>query len=217
VEALFADDAGARAMAGDIADPADCAAAVAAAVEAFGGLDGLSHNAGIQRYGSAADTPDETWDEVIAVNLTGAFNLSRAALAELRRSRGSIVFMGSVQSLASQKNVAAYTASKHGLLGLARSIAMDFAEEGVRCNLVAPGAVKTPMLDWAVSLADRPAEVWSTLNSMHPLGRVARPEEVAEVALFLLSPRAAFVTGEVVRVDGGMLSQIAGSPREVER
>lgn len=214
---LFRDFPTARAFNGDITRPQDCLAAVDLALSAFGGLDGLSHNAGIQRYGSAEDTSDEIWNEVIAVNLTGAFNMARAALPELRKRRGSLVFMGSVQSLASQQNVAAYTASKHGLLGLAKSIAMDFAADGVRSNMVAPGAVKTPMLDWAVSLADDPDAVWSTLHGMHPMGRVATAEEVAEVALFLLSDKAAFVTGEVIRVDGGLLSQIAGTPKEVER
>ncbi|MDE0531822.1 MAG: SDR family oxidoreductase [Albidovulum sp.] len=216
VEDAFADRPGALRLIGDVARGEDCEAAVARTLDSFGTLDGLSHNAGIQRYGSAQNTSDEIWNEVISVNLTGAFNLARAALPAIRENRGSLVFMGSVQSLASQQNVAAYTASKHGLLGLSRSIAMDFAIEGVRSNVVAPGAVKTPMLDWAVSLADDPSEVWSTLNAMHPLGRVAGPEEIAEVALFLLSRKASFVNGEVVRVDGGLLSQIAGTPRKVE-
>ena len=215
IEDAFGHRSGALCLIGNVARREDCEAAVARTVESFGTLAGLSHNAGIQRYGSAQDTSDEIWNEVISVNLTGAFNLSRAALPAIRESRGSIVFMGSVQSLASQQNVAAYTASKHGLLGLSRSIAMDFAAEGVRSNVVAPGAVKTPMLDWAVSLADDPGEVWSTLNGMHPLGRVADPEEIAEVALFLLSRKASFVNGEVVRVDGGLLTQIAGTPRKV--
>ncbi len=202
---------------GDVASALDCRQAVGSTIQIFGSIDGLSHNAGIQRYGSAQDTTDEIWNEVIAVNLTGAFNLARASLAEIRRNRGSLVFMGSVQSLASQQNVAAYTASKHGLLGLSRSIAMDFAAEGVRSNVVAPGAVKTPMLDWAVSLADDPGEVWETLHGMHPPGRVAEPREIAEVVMFLLSDKASFVNGEVVRVDGGLLAQIAGTPRKVEQ
>jgi len=110
--------------------------------------------------------------------------------------------------------MAAYTASKHGLLGLVRSMAMDFARQGVRVNMVAPGAVQTPMLDWAFSLADEPDAVWGVLKDMHPMGRVARSEEVASVVAFLLSEDAGFVTGEVVRVDGGLLAQIAGSPKD---
>ena len=201
---------------GDVSDLESCRDAVARTVERFGGLDGVSHNAGIQRYGTAQDTDVEVWNEVIAVNLTGGFNIAKAALPEIRKSKGSFAFMGSVQGLATQKNVAAYTAAKHGLLGLSRSIAMDFAAEGVRSNVVAPGAVRTPMLEWSVSLADDPDAVWQTLQHMHPLGRIGRPEEIANVALFLLSDEASFVTGEVVRVDGGLLTQIAGTPRDVE-
>lgn len=211
---LSADRARAVTVTGDVACADDCERAVELALDTFGRLDGLSHNAGIQRYGTGEDTSDAIWDEVLSVNLTGAFRMARAALPHLRKAHGSLVFMGSVQSLASQKNVAAYTASKHGLLGLTRSIAMDFAHEGVRSNMVAPGAVKTPMLDWAVSLADDADAIWQTLDGMHPPGRVAQAHEVAEVVLFLLSDRASFVNGEVVRVDGGMLSQIAGTPRQ---
>lgn len=199
---------------GSVTDPAACAYAVAQGVARFGAVSGMSHNAGIQRYGTAADTTDDTWHEVISVNLTGAFNIAKAALPHIAATRGSVVFMGSVQSLASQKNVAAYTASKHGLLGLVRSMAMDFAARGVRVNMVAPGAVHTPMLDWAVSLSDTPDAVWDTLNTMHPMGRVARPDEIASVVTFLLSDAAGFVTGEVIRVDGGLLSQIAGTPKD---
>ncbi|MBO6604550.1 MAG: SDR family oxidoreductase [Roseicyclus sp.] len=199
---------------GSVTDPAACEHAVRAGIAAFGGLSGVSHNAGIQRYGTAADTDPELWNEVLSVNLTGAFNIARAALPQVLDARGAIVFMGSVQSLASQRNVAAYTASKHGLLGLVRSMAMDFAERGVRVNMVAPGAVQTPMLDWAVSLADAPDQVRDVLNGMHPLGRVARAEEVAAVVSFLLSDDASFITGETVRVDGGLLTQIAGTPKD---
>lgn len=199
---------------GSVASLEDCQAAVDAAVEKFGGLDGVSHNAGIQRYGSALDTSTELWDEVIATNLTGGFLVAQASLPQVRPRCGSYVFMGSVQSLATQQNVAAYTAAKHGLLGLARSMAMDFAADGVRANVVAPGAVKTPMLEWAVSLSDDQDGLWDVLNGMHPLGRVARPEEIAAVVAFLLSDKASFITGEVIKVDGGLLTQIAGTPKK---
>jgi len=199
---------------GSVADQATCAAAVTACVDAFGQLDGLSHNAGIQRYGTAAETTLAGWAEVIDTNLNSAFYLCRAALPELCKTRGAIALMGSVQSLASQANVAAYTTAKHGLVGLAHSIAVDFAKLGVRCNTVAPGSVDTPMLRSVVALSDNPDAVWDEINGMHPIGRPAEPSEIANLVAFLLSDAASIITGEVIRADGGLMSLIGGSPTE---
>ncbi|MGD9631320.1 MAG: SDR family NAD(P)-dependent oxidoreductase [Pyrinomonadaceae bacterium] len=188
-------------------------AAIRSAAEAFGSIDSLVVSAGIQRYGTAVTTEEGQWDEVMSVNLKGAWNAARASIPYIRNQGGTIVNVSSVQALASQQNVLAYTASKHGLIGLTRSMAMDFAKEGIRVNAVCPGTVDTPMLQWAASLDPDPDSVYEACNAMHPIGRIAQPREVAEVIAFLAHDSSSFVTGAVWTVDGGLLTQIGGVPK----
>lgn len=197
----------------DVAKFDDVKTAVDATHASFGSVDAVVVSAGIQRYGTAVTTDDEQWDEVLDVNLRGAWNAARAAIPYMRENGGSIVNVSSVQALASQQNVLAYTISKHGLIGLTRSIAMDFAAEGIRANAVCPGTVDTPMLKWAASLDPDPQSVYDACNAMHPLGRIAQPREIAEVVVFLAHESASFVTGAVWTVDGGLLTQIGGVPK----
>jgi NAD(P)-dependent dehydrogenase (short-subunit alcohol dehydrogenase family) len=196
----------------DVSLPNDPEKAVAAHLARFGTLDCVVNSAGIQRYGNLETTTEDGWDEVMNINLKGAFRVAKASLPALRVSRGNIVLVASVQSFASQQNVTAYTVSKHGLIGLVKSAAVDYAREGIRINCVCPGTVDTPMLHWAASLAANPADVMDTVNRIHPLGRIAQASEVAEVILFLASPRASFVTGSAYLVDGGLLLPIGGAP-----
>jgi NAD(P)-dependent dehydrogenase (short-subunit alcohol dehydrogenase family) len=197
----------------DVSDIDAVRSAVKKTADAFGRIDSLTVSAGIQRYGNAVTTTDDQWDEVLTVNLRGAWNAARSVIPYLRSAGGTIVNVSSVQALASQQNVLAYTVSKHGLLGLTRSIAMDFARENIRANAVCPGTVDTPMLKWAASLDPNPRSVYEACNQMHPLGRIAQPREIAEVVAFLAHESSSFVTGAVWTVDGGLLTQIGGVPQ----
>jgi NAD(P)-dependent dehydrogenase (short-subunit alcohol dehydrogenase family) len=156
--------------------------AIEETVKKFGKINIVSNNAGIQRYGTVETTPENEWDEVMNVNLKSVYLICHHAVPFLKKTKGSVVNMTSVQAFATQRNVAAYTTSKHALIGLTRSMAIDFARDGVRVNCVAPGTVDTPMLKWAASLDENPAAVYDTCNQMHPLGRIASPKEVAEVS-----------------------------------
>lgn len=198
----------------DVSDFAAVETAVQNAHKAFGKINSLVVSAGIQRYGTAVTTSDEQWEEVLNVNLKGAWNAARASIPFLQESGGgTIVNVSSVQAHASQQNVLAYTVSKHGLLGLTRSMAMDFAKDNIRVNCVCPGTVDTPMLKWAASLDPNPQSVYDACNAMHPIGRIAQPREIAEVAAFLAHESSSFVTGAIWNVDGGLLTQIGGVPK----
>lgn len=198
----------------NVANAEDVLRAVDVTAASFGSIDSLIVSAGVQRYGTAVTTDDDGWDEVLNVNLRGAWNAARAVIPHLKAAGGgSIVNISSVQALASQQNVLAYTVSKHGLIGLTRSMAMDFARDKIRSNAVCPGTVDTPMLKWAAALDPDPQSVYDACNAMHPIGRIAQPQEIAEVAAFLAHERASFVTGAVWTVDGGLLTQIGGVPQ----
>jgi NAD(P)-dependent dehydrogenase (short-subunit alcohol dehydrogenase family) len=197
----------------DVSQPQQMQDAISETRTTFGPIDILVVSAGIQRYGNALTTDEDQWAEVMGVNLNGAWYAAKFCLPDMLGRGGSIVNIASVQSLASQFNVLAYTVSKHALIGLTRSMAMDFAAEKVRVNAVCPGTVDTPMLHWAASLDPNPQSVYDTCARMHPLGRIARPEEVGEVVAFLAHDSASFVTGAVWTVDGGLLTLIGGTPR----
>lgn len=180
-------------------------------VAQFGGIDILVNNAGIQRYGSVTTVSEAEWDEVLNVNLKSAFLVSKFAIPEMiKRGGGAIVITGSVQSVSAQRNSVHYVVSKHGLLGLTRSIALDYAQQNIRANCVLPGAIDTPMLRWAASLDPHPEKVLAACDKLHALGRMGKAEEVARVIAFLASDAASFMTGSAVMVDGGLLVPAGG-------
>jgi NAD(P)-dependent dehydrogenase (short-subunit alcohol dehydrogenase family) len=203
---------GGLAVQADVSLDGDCARTVAAAVDRFGRVDVLVNSAGIQRYGDVVDTTPADWDEVIAVNLRSAYLMSHHAIPHLAATgSGAVVHVSSVQALAAQRGVAAYAASKGALVALTHAMAVDHAP-AVRVNAVLPGSVDTAMLRASArTFADDEDQALTDWGAMHPLGRVARAEEVAEVVAFLCSPRASFVTGSIVRADGGLMSRIPGT------
>jgi meso-butanediol dehydrogenase / (S,S)-butanediol dehydrogenase / diacetyl reductase len=207
-----ADEVGGRAVAGDTADPEHVAEAVSIAREAFGGLDIVVANAGVGFGGAAADVDDERWGRTFDVNVTGAFRLIRAALPSLlERGRGSIVIVSSVSALVSGTEGAAYQASKAALLGLTRSLAVDYGPRAIRANALLPGWVVTEMGDRAMeSLIGQDAtsveDAYGVVTRHTPLRRAATADEMADCCLFLASDESSYVTGTTLVADGGGLA-----------
>jgi NAD(P)-dependent dehydrogenase (short-subunit alcohol dehydrogenase family) len=189
---------------------AEVSQAVNAVVTKYKSVDIVVSNAGIQLYGDAVTTSEEDWDRLMGINLKGCFLIAKYAVPHMIKRGGAIVIVGSVQSMTAISNSIAYVASKHGLLGLTRAMSLDYAHRGIRVNCVCPGTIDTPMLRWAAGLSDDPEKVIQTCNRMHPLGRIGKPEEVADAVAYLASPMASFITGAALLVDGGMLVPAGG-------
>jgi meso-butanediol dehydrogenase / (S,S)-butanediol dehydrogenase / diacetyl reductase len=196
----------------DVSNVEDVHSAVKAATE-LGGLDILINAAAVHPYGTAEQTTLEEWNRCLNVNVTGIFLFAHFGIPEMRRREGgAIINVASVQGHACQRGVAAYATSKGAIHSLTRALAMDHASDGIRVNSISPGSVATPMLELAARTfsPDLPIdEVFKRFGDAHPLGRIGKPEEVAELAAFLASARASFCTGADYLIDGGLCAGLA--------
>ncbi len=180
----------------------------------FGSIDYLVNNAGIQRYGAVTETSSDEWDLVMNVNLKSIFLCAKYAIPSMvKNKKGVVVNISSVQAFVSQHNVSAYTTAKTAILGLTRSIAVDYAPS-IRCVAVCPGTIDTPMLRDAVALSPNPAEVMEECINMHLTKRIGTAEEVAELVKYLCDDKSAFITGQAFRIDGGLGITILGSKKD---
>jgi len=195
----------ATAIQGDVANEAGVRAAVEQTVREFGAIDVLVNNAGIEVPGQIPDLTSADWDRQLGVNLKGAFFFSKYAIPHMRaRRRGVIINISSVHAFVSYAGNAAYDASKAGLIGLTRAMALDHGSDGIRVNAICPGYIDTPLMDaWLATLPDAEAAMRQVL-SFHPMGRIGTPRDIAEAALFLASDAASFISGTYLVVDGAM-------------
>jgi meso-butanediol dehydrogenase / (S,S)-butanediol dehydrogenase / diacetyl reductase len=202
---------GGRAVVGDTSDEGHVRAAVEAALESFGGLDVVVASAGLGFFGAVGDVDDQKWQQTLDVNVTGAFRLVRAALPSLiDRGGGSIVLVSSTAAFVSGTENAAYATSKAAMIGLARSLAVDYGPLGVRANAICPGWVVTPLGDYSMeSLVEKwgitTEDAYGHVTKHTPLQRPATAEEVASCCLFLACDESAIVTGTALIADCGLL------------
>lgn len=193
----------------DVADPDDVERMVGEAVSRFGRLDGAFNNAGTEgTLTTTVEYPDEIWARVIAINLTGVWLCMKHEIpAMLEHGGGSIVNNASILGLVGFETASAYTASKHGVLGLTKVAALEYAAQGIRVNAVCPAFIETPMvMDRGVAAGSDP-EMLEQIVALHPIGRLGRPEEIANLAIWLLSDAASFVTAQAIAADGGFLAR----------
>jgi dihydroanticapsin dehydrogenase len=189
---------------GDVARRDDARAMVEAARAAYGRLDAVVCNAGIEVIAPVADLAEDDWDRVIAVNLTGTFLICKYALPHLLAAGGgSIITMGSVAGMVGWVADAAYNASKGGMILLTKTLALDYGPKGIRANCICPGSIATEMHRAYIAQAADPAAEEATLNALHPIGHIGTVEDVAMAAVYLASDESRFVTGSCLVVDGG--------------
>jgi meso-butanediol dehydrogenase/(S,S)-butanediol dehydrogenase/diacetyl reductase len=200
--------AGGRALvvAGDVSDGSQCRRIVETTESSLGPLDILINNAGVGASGTVLATDEAVWDRLVAVNLKGTFLMSRAALQVMvPRRRGVIVNAGSIAGLRAVADRAAYVATKFGIVGLTKAMALDHVHDGIRVNAVCPGTTRTPWIDERLREAPDPEAALAALVARQPMGRLGTSEEMAAAYLFLASEESSFTTGTALVVDGGFI------------
>jgi dihydroanticapsin dehydrogenase len=200
--------AAAVAVAADVSQRAECNRFVERCVTEFGSIDVLVNNAGVNLPGVFHEVPDETIDRTIGVNVLGQIYACQAAIPHmLEKGGGSIVNVSSVNGVVAEPFLAIYATSKGAVVMLSRGIALDYAKQGIRCNVVCPGWVDTPINYAHADMLGGLQQVYDTIDSFQPIGRPGEPREIANVIAFLGSDEASFVTGSVILADGGMTAQ----------
>ena len=198
-----------EAIAADFTDPVSPAQVVTDVIARAGQLDVLVNNAGMMQESSVEDMSLQDWQRNLTVNLTAPFLMIQAALPHLRKTCGSIVNTGSIEGLGSNPGHAAYCASKAGLHGLTRAVAVDHGHEGIRCNAVAPGWIDTELnMDFIEAMPD-PDAFRRDIGRIHPVARTGKPEEVAALVAFLAAEESGFITGQIYTVDGGRMAKLS--------
>lgn len=193
----------------DFRDPSAPHAVIDHIIAQTGRLDVLVNNAGMMREGTVLETSEQDWHDTLTVNLTAPFLLIKAALPHLIHTKGNIVNIGSIEGLASNPRHPAYCASKAGLHGLTRAVAVDHGPDGIRCNAVAPGWIDTDLNTAFIESLGNPEEFRAKIGGIHPVGRTGTPTEVANLVTWLASNKAGFVTGQIWKIDGGRMTQIS--------
>jgi NAD(P)-dependent dehydrogenase (short-subunit alcohol dehydrogenase family) len=194
----------------DVGDETRIPEAFAEVEREMGAIDVLVNNAGVGRAATLDRLESADWDALMAVDLKAAWLCTKAALPVMRaRGGGAVVNIASIHAHLTRKGLFPYAAAKSGMLGLTRSMALELAEDKIRVNAICPGYVRTPPMVAQYQAMEHPDEAWEHLQSIHPLGRIGEPEEIASVVAFLASPAAAYVTGAAWDVDGGLGARFA--------
>ncbi len=190
----------------DVASDRDVRSAIGATLEQLGRIDCAFNNAGIEgEQGATQDCTEANWDRVLAINLKGVWLCMKAEIpAMLKQGGGAIVNCSSIAGLVGFAGIPAYVASKHGIVGLTRTAALELARSNIRVNAVCPGVIQTPMID---RFTHGEAQIQQQLVAGEPVGRVGKPEEIADAVLWLCSDASSFVTGQAIAVDGGWVAQ----------